>query len=301
MTELNDFSNEILLQIFPKLPLKSLIAAHGVNKLWRHLASIADISPARRGLLDLYFKIIESPIFEQTRSWLLDNLTPFDREAYIDALLAQHDYLPDDFRIWILEWPAKAVIGCHWPGLPAKYFSNHRIAGLEAFEGCNFLGCIPPVVHTVVFEQIGRSEEVVAVKVPALLAWEDGQGKTWIVLRGKPVCSHAIYHLSNATYDGFAEYGDPDQFPDLDEDEEEDWVPPEPEGDYAFEGVCSSWTYWMKSKFDYSVDVARSREDCIIRREQCEGWTMTPEETFWHNRDPDEKWEKSNEASSELV
>ncbi|KAJ7100022.1 hypothetical protein B0H15DRAFT_818401 [Mycena belliarum] len=298
MTELTDFPNEILLQIFPQLTLKSLIAAHGVSKLWRHLAPIADISPPRRGLLDLYFNIIESPIFDQTRPWLLDNLTPFDREAYIDALLAQHDYLPDDFRIWILEWPAKAVIGCHWPGLPAKYFSEFRSVGLGSFVGCNFLGCIPPVVHTIVFTRIGRSEEEVELKVPALLAWEDGQGKTWIALRAKPVCSHAIYSLSNATYDGMAEYGDPDQFPDLDEDEEEDWVPPEPEGDYAFSGVCSSWTYWIKLAFEDSVNDARFMEECNTTVEQWEGSTMTPEERFWHDRDPDEKWEKTSGAAS---
>ncbi|KAJ7075725.1 hypothetical protein B0H15DRAFT_649676 [Mycena belliarum] len=112
MTQLNDFPNEILLHIFPHMPLKSLIAAYGVSKLWRHLAPLAEIIPPRRGLLDLYFNIMESPIFERTRPWLLDNLRPFNREAYIEALLAQHDYLPDDFRIWILEWPAKAVIAC---------------------------------------------------------------------------------------------------------------------------------------------------------------------------------------------
>ncbi|KAJ7983189.1 hypothetical protein DFH06DRAFT_978220, partial [Mycena polygramma] len=151
MTQLQDLSNEVFLQIFPHCPLKSLIAAQGVSQLWRQLVPLADISPARRGLLKLYLEIIESPVFIKTRPWLLENLRPFDREACIHALLDQHDYLPEDFRIWILEWPAKAVIACCWPGLPEKYYGRAEADGVERIRGCNFLGRIPPVVHTVKF------------------------------------------------------------------------------------------------------------------------------------------------------
>jgi hypothetical protein len=49
--------------------------------------------------VNLYFSIIESSAFEQSHPWLLENLCSFDRQAYIDALLDQHDYLPDDFRM----------------------------------------------------------------------------------------------------------------------------------------------------------------------------------------------------------
>jgi len=97
MSNFQDLSNEVLLQFFLHYPLKSLIAARGVSSLWRHLVTLAEVSPARRGLLNLYLRIIESPVFHQTRPWLLDNLRPFDREAYVNALLEQHDYLPRGF------------------------------------------------------------------------------------------------------------------------------------------------------------------------------------------------------------
>ncbi|KAJ7476832.1 hypothetical protein B0H11DRAFT_1675747, partial [Mycena galericulata] len=192
---LKDLSNEVLLQIFPHLPFKSNIAARGVSRVWRQLVPLAEINPARSGLLDLYLKIIESPVFHMTRPWLLANLRPFDREAYIDALLSQHDYLPEDFRIWILEWPAKAAIACCWPGLPATYYSLEA-DGIERIGGCNWLGRIPPVVHTVLFRSIEDGE----VDVPALLVWEE-QHMTWLALSGYPTCSHAVYHLTNSEYD----------------------------------------------------------------------------------------------------
>ncbi|KAJ7983195.1 hypothetical protein DFH06DRAFT_943304, partial [Mycena polygramma] len=158
------------------------------------LVPLSDISPARRGLLDLYFMIIDSPVFQQSHPWLLLNLRPFDREAYINTLLDQHDYLPEDFRIWILEWPAKAVIGCCWPGLPHRYYGAEETDGIERMCGCNSLGKIPPVVYTMVFR---RSEEV-AVDVPALLVWEN-EGSTYLALQPRPTCAYAVYELPDAT------------------------------------------------------------------------------------------------------
>ncbi|KAJ6506352.1 hypothetical protein C8R47DRAFT_967338, partial [Mycena vitilis] len=197
MPTLDDFSNELLLSIFPHLTLSSLIAAKGVCTFWRRLVPLADIDPARQGLLDLYFTTIQSPVFERSRSWLLQNLRPFDRQAYIDALLDQHDYLPDDFRIWILEWPAKAVIAGCWPGLPDIYLSERESDDVARVHGCNWLGRVPPIVHTVQINQIGPIEQWVEEDVPALLVWEENYefAKTWLVLAGKPVCNHVVYTL----------------------------------------------------------------------------------------------------------
>ncbi|KAJ6544365.1 hypothetical protein B0H19DRAFT_903165, partial [Mycena capillaripes] len=210
--KLLDFPNEIFLQIFPYFSLKSIIAAQGVCTLWRHLLPLSDIDKTRRGLLNLYFEIIESPVFVRTSPWVLKNLQDFVRQAYSDALLDQHDYLPDDFRIWILEWPAKAVIACCWPGLPDTYWARWETDGIERIEGCNFLGRIPPVVHTVQITQIGQIEQRVEIDVPALLIWEDNRvfPMTWLVLGQRPVCSHAVYTLPKAKYDGEGEYGDSD-------------------------------------------------------------------------------------------
>ncbi|KAJ7166089.1 hypothetical protein C8R46DRAFT_997180 [Mycena filopes] len=286
MPELFDFSDEILLQIFPNRPLKSIIAARGVCKLWRRLVPHSDIDAVRRKLLNLYYEIIESPAFRQSRTWTEDNLQPFDRQAYIDALLDQHDYLPDDFRIWILEWPAKAVIACCWPGLPYKFWGRNETDDIEQIHGCNFLGRIPPIVHTVKIRQIGRMEGPVEVDVPAILVWQ-ADFMVWLVLEQRPTCSHAVYVLEADSYDGQGEYGDtyaPDSEAEASEsggagtlessDDESDGqgeygdtYAPDSEaeasesggagtlessdgesdhGEYTYHGVFSSWTHWLK-------------------------------------------------------
>ncbi|KAJ7034520.1 hypothetical protein C8F04DRAFT_1183066 [Mycena alexandri] len=118
-----DFPPEISLQIFPHLRLKGLISARGVCKRWKELVALADIHPTRLALLKLYQKTVHDPLFLPTRPWTLANLRPFDRQAYINALLVQHDYIPEDFCLWILE-----------------------------IAGCNFLGRIPPVLHKITLD-----------------------------------------------------------------------------------------------------------------------------------------------------
>ncbi|KAJ7154623.1 hypothetical protein C8R46DRAFT_1196924 [Mycena filopes] len=163
MPDFNDFPPEISLQIFPNMRLKGLISARGVSKRWAELISLADIHPARLGLLELYQKTVHDPLFLRTRPWTLENLRAFDRQAYIDALLAQHNYIPDDFRFWILEWPARAAIACAWPGLPDDYTIDNGRADDEdenekvdhvarRIAGCNFLGRIPPLVHRITLD-----------------------------------------------------------------------------------------------------------------------------------------------------
>ncbi|KAJ7154618.1 hypothetical protein C8R46DRAFT_440921 [Mycena filopes] len=151
MPAFDDFPPEISLQIFPNMRLKGLISARGVSKRWRELISLADIHPTRLTLLRLYQQIVHDPLFLRTRPWTLENLRPFDRQAYIDALLAQHNYIPDDFRFWILEWPARAAIACAWPGLPDVYVPEGTDE-VERISGCNFLGRIPPLVHRVTLD-----------------------------------------------------------------------------------------------------------------------------------------------------
>lgn len=119
-----------LLEIYEWLPLKSLIAAQGVNRQWRHLVPLADILPARRALLDLYIDFVASPVFLPTRPMILENLRPFDREAYIAIFHNAGLSLPVEFLVWLLEWPNKAVIGCYWPGLPNDLFiTPHKNTG----------------------------------------------------------------------------------------------------------------------------------------------------------------------------
>ncbi|KAJ7074980.1 hypothetical protein B0H15DRAFT_45581 [Mycena belliarum] len=146
-----DLPPEVCLQIFPHLHLQGLIAAEGVCRLWKQLILVSDINPTRRALLALYKKIVHDPLFLPTRPWPLANLRPFDRQAYIDALLAQHNYIPEDFRLWILEWPERAVIACSWPGLPAV-FCKEGADDVERMNGFNYLGRIPPLLHKITLD-----------------------------------------------------------------------------------------------------------------------------------------------------
>lgn len=85
----------------------------------------------------------------QTRPWVLANLQVFDREAYVDSLLTQYPRLPEDFRLWILEWPTRAAIGCVWPGLPRVACYRVLADDIERFNGTNWLETIPPMVSAV--------------------------------------------------------------------------------------------------------------------------------------------------------
>jgi hypothetical protein len=122
---ISDLPNELILDIILYLPLKELIAATGVNKRWRQLVPLADLIPARRGLLDLYLTAIQRPAFSKSRPRILPHLVPFDRQAYVAAVAASNcdEPLPELFQFWLLEWPAKATISWHWPGISPRHSS----------------------------------------------------------------------------------------------------------------------------------------------------------------------------------
>ncbi|KAJ7619612.1 hypothetical protein FB45DRAFT_931205 [Roridomyces roridus] len=145
MPTLDVFPPELAAEIFTHLPLKALVAAEGVCRQWKEFVAVADIYPSRRALFRLYQKIVHDPLFHDvdSRPWLWENLRPFDRQAYLDHILAQHNYIPEDFRLWILEWPNKAVIACAWPGLSAVYCAEEA-DNVERFLGYNHLGCLEP-------------------------------------------------------------------------------------------------------------------------------------------------------------
>ncbi|KAK7042339.1 hypothetical protein R3P38DRAFT_2889872 [Favolaschia claudopus] len=287
MYTFNDLPNELLLQIFPHFPLKSLIAALGVRSLWRHLAPLAEINPARRGLLELYLQIIASPIFRQTRPWLLERLRPFDREAYIDSLLEQHNYLPEDFRIWILEWPAKAVIAGCWPGLPTTYYgldSENKLMPRRdrLFRGCNWLGRQPPVLHAVEFSYIQNPKEANPQDVPALLVWEEYL-MTWLVLGPKSLCSHGVYTVGDDEY--YGDFEDRSGQDGLDEDTEP-WF--KPDGDYmdAEEGITiySSWTYWLLKRFHHLESMERGYDRMMGYPEPSESRPWGDQDEGFHSQ-----------------
>ncbi|KAH7930069.1 hypothetical protein BV22DRAFT_87545 [Leucogyrophana mollusca] len=128
--------DEILLhEIFPRFPLQSLIAARGVTKQWRYLVPFANLLPARRALLELYYFIIKSPSFLASRSYIYKQLRKFDRPFYLSLLqLLVVDnpgcFLPEEIRLWILEWPSAAAFLWTWPGLSERPWYR---AGMRRF------------------------------------------------------------------------------------------------------------------------------------------------------------------------
>lgn len=86
---ISELPTELVLEFMSWFPLKSLIAARGVNQSWRHLVLLSSILPARRALLDLYYDVIQTPDFLRTRRGVIDALEPFDREQYVDLLEGQ--------------------------------------------------------------------------------------------------------------------------------------------------------------------------------------------------------------------
>jgi hypothetical protein len=173
------FPNELLLQLLSLLPLKSLIAAQGVDRKWRQLVDAADILPLRRKLLGLYLSIVNSPWFLQTRPWVLENLQPFDREAYISTLLMQYNRLPEAFMLWLLEWPALAVIGGIWPGLPRDHEEYKHIDEVQVFRGVNWLATRAIEVSAMTFSIPGCKRQYDFI--PAILI-RSHISNIWLVL-----------------------------------------------------------------------------------------------------------------------
>ncbi|KAK8246741.1 hypothetical protein HDK90DRAFT_472609 [Phyllosticta capitalensis] len=128
----------VQLQILSHLPLTSLIKMHCVSRHWRDLIDSqmesrkSPISSSRRALLQIYLEAVHQPFFLPSRRHILPHVRPFDREAYVAALVQSFNSnmndcptarLPDDFLTWILEWPSSAVIGMLWPGIDNDFGS----------------------------------------------------------------------------------------------------------------------------------------------------------------------------------
>lgn len=123
---------ELFLYLFSHMPLKSLIVARTVCRLWREATVKAPIPDARRKLLDFYYRLIETPYFAASRSVhdeAIKTMDPFNREEYLECFCEYIDddesrviSLPDEFTTWILEWPTNAVFGGMWPYINNRPF-----------------------------------------------------------------------------------------------------------------------------------------------------------------------------------
>lgn len=115
----DDLPNELLLAIFPLLPLKSLIAAQAVCRHWRALVQEAHLHPERRKLLDLFCELVRSPD-AHSRPRVSAHQCDSDREEYL-RFLTRSTNAPEDFVLWVREWPAWGVFGWFWPDLDESY------------------------------------------------------------------------------------------------------------------------------------------------------------------------------------
>lgn len=131
------------------MPLQSLIAARGVSKEWRHFASVSFIHPVRQSLLEFYLHAIDSPSFLKSRDLLLPELRALGREEYINSIEAETGIcLPDEFRLWVLEWPLKAITTWLWPGFcSVQPRPLHGIFPRQTMNLLNSSGMRPRKIH----------------------------------------------------------------------------------------------------------------------------------------------------------
>ncbi|KAF4616401.1 hypothetical protein D9613_008862 [Agrocybe pediades] len=174
-----DLPNELALAIFSLLELKSYIVLHGVCKKWKQLLPSADIHPIRRRMFNLFHHMLQHPRFPETRPWTLKNLrTSFNRKAYIDALLSKYRAVPEEFRLWILEWPARMVSFGMWPGLPVTF---HKENTLDKAYGMNWIAWRTeddlPGYYEVLYRHPSREDRW----LPALQFWQMDYGGSWLI------------------------------------------------------------------------------------------------------------------------
>lgn len=209
------FSFEILLQIFSHIQLKSIIKARCTCTLWRQLVPVANLLPARRRLYAIYLEALDSEPFITNRRHVLENLREFDRTDCIAALRYQITHVPEDFELWIMEWPAKAAFDCFWPGLPHEW--DHERDWGHRRRGWNLLANFPLQLFCMNFRTMVRSEDgefkALSTTLPGLPIWasDNNQPSLWLIL-GTPE-SHDFAGRVIYVYTSAAEF---DDFYDLD-------------------------------------------------------------------------------------
>ena len=172
----------LLLRCFSFMNLKCLIFSRCVCSDWRKLVPLSEIHPTRRRFLELYDRMFANHLFLESRIWTLDNLKPFDRGSYIATLREQFTgpevEIPEDFHMYILEWPARMAIGCMWPGLP---FVDSQTGGIQRRFGVNYLARSPQLSALVFKHQ--RPE---ACFIPGLLTWRNSASTSWLMFDKTP-------------------------------------------------------------------------------------------------------------------
>jgi len=129
---LEKLSPELKQIVIGFLDFITLLNLRNTSKTWRDTVNLAlsqtgVIHSARVKLLHLYLDLSNYPSFLTSREHILPHLKPFSRNQYLERLrteISKHSSsarIPDEFELWILEWPENAVIGWTWPGLDGSF------------------------------------------------------------------------------------------------------------------------------------------------------------------------------------
>ena len=86
--------------------------------------------------------------------------------------------IPEDFEMYILEWPARMAIVCMWPGLPCV---DSPTTGVQRQCGINYLA-LPPQLSALVF----KYQLPEACFIPALLMWRNSVSISWLLFDKTP-------------------------------------------------------------------------------------------------------------------
>ncbi|KAI0695620.1 hypothetical protein BC835DRAFT_1345982 [Cytidiella melzeri] len=114
---LMDLPDEVHLAIQSHMTVSSLLISRAVCRLWHSLIPGSHIPPARLRLIHLYLRLVYSPAFHATRKDTLSRLQPFDAGRALSMIAKGGVQVPEEFRVWLLEWPARAAFAGIWPGL----------------------------------------------------------------------------------------------------------------------------------------------------------------------------------------
>ena len=123
---------EIKLRILGFLDFVSLHRIRNTNRAWQNIVNDSltrpnIICPARVKLLRLYLDLHLYPSFRASRKNVMPYLEQFSREKYLENLQSEISKLcpkariPEEFALWIMEWPENAIIDRVWPGVEDNY------------------------------------------------------------------------------------------------------------------------------------------------------------------------------------
>lgn len=191
-----------LLEIFSFLEFIPCIICHGVCKTWRELIPSTKLHPIRVRFLALYIRILETPGFQKMLEWTEENLQSFDREEYFQCLLVQYPVIPEEFHMWILEWPARLVIHCTWPGLPFVHVHRRMTTPFFRRFGVNWIAyrSSSPQLSALVY----KKDTAFQTFVPGLYLWRRATETDWLVFaQDEPELFGRVIITNDLTLRGF--------------------------------------------------------------------------------------------------